>query len=116
MCALQTLTVLYRFGGDPVLTGLLNHQMWTGLGLFFLTGGLIGMLVQLLLRGTTSGFRILLLIATILATPLAVYMSLFGGLLGHFGVVTGGILPYLLLVGIPGLIGKLWERWSRRTT
>ncbi len=116
MCALQILIVLYRFGGDSFLSGFSNDQMWIGLGLFFVAGALIGLLIQLLLRGTTSGFRTLLLVAAVLATPFAVYMSLGGGLLGPFGVVIAGILPYLLLVGIPRLIGKLWELWIRKTT
>lgn len=84
--------------------------MWMSLGLFFVTGGLIGILIQRLLRGTTSGFRILLLLATILATPVAVWLSLIGGLFGPPGVLIYGILPYLLLVGIVRLIGKLWAK------
>ena len=84
--------------------------MWMSLGLFFVTGGLIGILIQRLLRGTTSGFRILLLLATILATPVAVWLSLIGGLFGPLGVLIYGILPYLLLVGIVRLIGKLWAK------
>ena len=84
--------------------------MWMSLGLFFVTGGLIGILIQRLLRGTTSGFHILLLLATILATPVAVWLSLIGGLFGPPGVLIYGILPYLLLVGIVRLIGKLWAK------
>ncbi len=114
MCALQILIVLYRFGSESFLSGFSNDQMWVGLVLFFVTGVLIGLLIQLLLRGTASGFRVLLLVATVLATPLAVYMSLLGGLFGQFGVIIAGILPFLLLVGIPRLIGKLWELWIRR--
>ncbi len=114
MCALQILIVLYRFGGDSFLSGLSNDQMWTGLGLFFVTGVLIGLLLQLLFRGTTSGLRTLLLVATVLATPFSVMMSLAGGLFGQFGVIIAGLLPFLLLVGIPRLIGKLWELYLWR--
>ena len=52
--------------------------MWVGLGLFFVTGGLIGLVVERLLRGTTGRFRTLLLVATILATPVAIGSSLVG--------------------------------------
>ncbi len=114
MCALQILIALYRYGGGSFLSGLSNNQMWVGLGLFFITGVLIGLLLQLLLRGTTSGLRTLLLVATVLATPFSVYMSLLGGLFGQFGVILAGLLPYLLLVGIPRLIGSLWELWIRK--
>ncbi len=114
MCALQILIVLYRFGGNSFLSGLSNDQMWIGLGLFFVTGVLIGLLLQLLFRGTTSGLRTLLLIAAILATPLAVLAGLMGGLFGPFGVILYGLLPFLLLVGVPRLVGKLWGLFNRR--
>ncbi len=114
MCVLQVLIVLYRFGGDSFLSSSPDGHVWLGLGLFFVTGGLIGLLLQLLLRGTTSRFRILLLIAAILATPLSVMASLMGGLFGPVGIVAYGIFPFLLLVGIPRLIGKLRELFSRR--
>ncbi len=110
MCVLQTLVALYRFGGESSLFRFPDTTMWMSLGLFFVTGGLIGILIQRLLRGTTSGFRILLLLATILATPVAVWLSLIGGLFGPLGVLIYGILPYLLLVGIVRLIGKLWAK------
>lgn len=116
MCVLQTVLAIYRFGNDLLPWQFLNPLMWVNLGLFFVAGGLIGMLIERLLRGTTSGFRTLLLAATILATPLAVYLSLVGGLFGPPGVVVYGVLPYLLLVGIPRLIGKLWELWTRSAT
>ena len=84
-----------------------------GLGLFFVTGWLIGWVVERLLRGTTGRFRTLLLGATILATPVAVAGSLVGGLFGPPGVLIYGLIPYLLLVGIPRLIGKGWAVWTR---
>ena len=66
------------------------------------------------LRGTTGRFRTLLLVVTILATPLAIGSSLVGGLFGPPGVLIYGLLPYMLLVGIPRLIGKGCEVWTRR--
>ena len=80
MVVLQTLLALYRFGDSTALLQLVNPLMWIGLGLFFVTGWLIGWVVERLLRGTTGRFRTLLLGATILATPVAVAGSLVGGL------------------------------------
>ena len=79
MVALQTLLALYRFGDGTALPQLVNPPMWIGLGLFFVTGWVIGWVVERLLRGTTGRFRTLLLGATFLATPMAVAGSLVGG-------------------------------------
>ena len=43
----------------------------------------------------------------------AVAGSLVGGLFGPPGVLLYGLIPYLLLVGIPRLIGKGWAVWTR---
>jgi hypothetical protein len=114
MVTLQTGLALYRFGETASRLQWVNPLMWAGLGLFFIAGWLIGLVIERLLRGTTGRFRTLLLVATILATPLAVALSLVGGLFGPPGVLIYGLSPYLLLVGIPRLIGKGWEVWTRR--
>ena len=113
MVILQTGLAIYRFGETSSLLQWLNPLMWVGLGLFFVTGGLIGLVIERLLRGTTGRFRTLLLAATILATPVAIGASLVGGLFGPPGVLIYGLIPYLLLVGIPRLIGKGWRKLPR---
>ena len=82
MVALQTLLALYHFGDTTAWLQLVNPLMWLGLGLFFVTGWVIGWVVERRLRGTTGRFRTLLLGATNLATPVAVAGSLVGGLFG----------------------------------
>ena len=49
--------------------------------------------------------------AVVPATPFAVIYSLVGGLLGPLGVVIGATVPYVVIVGIPALLGKLSEHW-----
>ena len=117
MVLLQTGLALYRFGGTTGLGEWVNPQMWIGQGLFFVTGGLIGLVIERLLRGPTGRFRALLVVATILATPLAIGLSLVEDCSAPPpGVLIYGLLPYLLLVGIPRLIGKGWAVWTRRGT
>ena len=72
-------------------------------------------MIERLLHVTTGRFRNLLVVATVLATPLAIGLSLVGGLFAPPpGVLIYGLFPYLFLVGIPRLIGKGWEVWTRR--
>ncbi len=111
-CALQVLVALARFGLDG--TGPLAAWPWLllGLAVFFAGGLLAGLLVQRLLRGVTGAWRAGLLGATGLATLLAVYGGLLGGLLGPGGTVAFTVVPYLLLVGVPASIRSLWLRWG----
>ena len=62
MVILQTGLAIYRFGETTSLREWVNPLLWGGLGLFFVTGGLIGLVVERLLRGTTGRFRTLLLV------------------------------------------------------
>ena len=49
-----------------------------------------------------------MLVAAVVATPLAVAGSVIGGLFGPAGVLVWALLPYLLLVGLPVLGRKVW--------
>ena len=114
-CVLQVLLALVRFGFmgfmDPANLLVAIPSILSGLALFFLGGLLAGLLAQRLLRGVVGSWRSVLLVMFALATLLAVGFSLMGGLLGPHGVVIGAVVPYLILVGIPVLIRKFWERF-----
>ena len=113
-CALQVALFVVRFGFRdastagpvawiPVLFGLVF-----GLVLFFTGGLLVGLLAQRLVRGCHGAWRTFLLVAIVIATPFAIVFSLVGGLLGPHFVLLYALVPYLLLVGIPVLIRKVW--------
>ena len=112
MVILQTGLAIYRFGETTSLREWVNPLMWVGLGLFFVTGGLIGLVIERLLRGTTGPHP---------AAgrddpghPRGDWCEPRGGLFGPPGVLIYGLIPYLLLVGIPRLIGNGWEARSGR--
>ena len=114
-CVLQVLLALVRFGFmvfmDPANLLVAIPNILSGLALFFLSGLLAGLLAQRLLRGVVGSWRSVLLVTFALATLPAIWFSLAGGLLGPHGVVIGAVVPYLILVGIPVLIRKFWERF-----
>ena len=95
---------------DPAELLFAIPAILSGLILFFLGGLLIGLLAQRLLRGVAGSWRRGLWVAIAVATPLAVLLSLVGGLLGPHMVVIGALVPYLLLVGIPLLIRQCVQR------
>ncbi len=116
LCILQTLVAIVRFGGreswNPIIL-LEIPFILLGLIMFFLCGLLIGLLVQRLLKGSSGAWRSTLMVAVALATPLAVWFSLVGGLLGPPGILFGALIPYLLLVGILVLIHTCCLRLAR---
>ena len=111
-CALQVALALMRFGGLPE-GGPLGSVLF-GLTLFFAAGALAYLLVRALLRGASRRWRRKMLVAAVVATPLAVAGSLIGGLFGPAGVLVWALLPYLLLVGLPVLGRKVWLVAARR--
>ena len=113
--AAQLLVALVRFGfawartGPPGLGSgflLFAGNIVSGLLLFIPAGVLAGLLLRWFLRGSAGRWRIVLIGAVVLATPVAVWFSLLGGLLGPPGVVIGATAPYLIIVGIPALLAR----------
>ena len=117
ICILQIVVAIVRFGGrgdwDPTAMLFTIPAILIGLVMFFLCGLLIGLLVQRLLKGSSGTWRTVLMVAVALATPFAIWFSLFGGLLGPPGVLIGALIPYLLLVGVPVLGKACWLRLAR---
>ena len=115
-CVLQTLLALVRFGGgegwSPALLFAIPAILF-GLLMFFLSGLLVGLLVQRLLRGCTGAWRTTLMVCVGIATPFAILLTLLGGLLGPHVVLIGGLIPYLLLVGTPVLARKCWLSFTK---
>ena len=117
--ALQTVIAMMRFGSAWIDAGARGvggdvipafaASIAFGLGLFVLAGILVGLILRWSVRGTSGIWRFVLVVAAVLATPLALWFSLAGGLLGPPGVIVGATAPYLIFVGIPAFTGKLWR-------
>ena len=115
--ALQTFIAMIRFGSAWIGTGAqgvgrdvipaFTASIAFGFGLFVLAGVLVGLVLRWSVRGTSGIWRFVLIVASVLATPLALWFSLAGGLLGPPGVIIGATVPYLIFVGIPAIAGKL---------
>ncbi|MDE0124826.1 MAG: hypothetical protein OXN97_09655 [Bryobacterales bacterium] len=112
LCLAHVLLAALRFGraapSGPSLLLILS-----GLVAFFAAGALAGLFVQWLLRGSRGGWRRFVIVSAVLATPLAIWMSLVGGLFGPPGVVLYCLAPYLLLSGLPALLRRLWLLLAR---
>ncbi|MDE0396113.1 MAG: hypothetical protein OYK82_15205 [Gammaproteobacteria bacterium] len=115
--ALQLFIAMMRFGSAWVSTGTraagrdvipaFAASIAFGFGLFVLAGILAGLILRWSVRETSGTWRFVLVVAGVLATPLALWFSLAGGLLGPPGVIIGATAPYLIFVGIPAIVGKL---------
>jgi len=76
--------------------------------LFFAAGTVGGLiLIYFLNRQTSNGKRWVVLIAFLLATPVAMIFILGGGMLGWIGVILFPQIPWALITWIGSLIGKL---------
>jgi hypothetical protein len=98
----QIANFYYRLGRLPNDTTPIEY-------LFFFLAGVIGgwLLVFFLDRSTTSARWWLMLIAFLLATPVAWFMMLGGTLLGPLGILIFPQIPWLVAVGLVSLIGRL---------
>ena len=76
--------------------------------LFFAAGTVGGLLlIYFLNRQTSNAKRWVVLIAFLLATPVAMIFILGGGMLGWIGVILFPQIPWALITWIGSLIGKL---------
>ena len=111
-CTLQLALFAVRFGFSDWDAITMGPDAWisllSGLVLFFVGGLLVGLFAQRMVRGCHGAWRTFLLVAITIATPLAIVFSLAGGLLGPHFVVLYALVPYLLLLGLPVLIRKVW--------
>jgi hypothetical protein len=91
-----------RFGRWNTDTSLTDYL------LLFLAGALGGgILVFFLNRQTSTVQRRAVLIAFLLASPVALLMMIMGGLLGWIGVLIYPQIPWALFTWIGSLVGKL---------
>jgi hypothetical protein len=99
--AAQILTFYVRFGRwntDSTFTDYL---------LFFLAGAIGGgILTYFLNRQSTPKQRRAVLIAFLLASPLALILMLAGGLLGWIGILLFPQIPWALFTWIGSLVGR----------
>ncbi len=108
-CLVGLLTVLYQ-----VVTFYVRFGRWntdasiTDYVSFFLAGALGGwILVFFLNRQATSARRWVVLIAFLLASPVAMFMMLGGGLLGPLGTLIFPQVPWALFSWLGSLAGRL---------
>jgi hypothetical protein len=100
--AYQVVTFYLRFGRMNTDATFVDYL------LFFFAGTLGGLiLIYFLNRQTSNGKRWVVLIAFLLATPLAMIFILGGGLLGWIGVILFPQIPWALFTWIGSLVGKL---------
>jgi hypothetical protein len=76
--------------------------------LFFIAGTLGGLiLVYFMNKQTSIAKRWAVLIAFVLASPIAMFFMLGGGLLGWFGVILFPQVPWALVTWIGSLVGRV---------
>jgi hypothetical protein len=97
----QVVTFYVRFGFFNTQASFANYAA------FFLAGTLGGcILIYFLNRQTSSRARRVVLIAFLLASPLALIMMLAGGLVGVIGVLIAPQVPWALITWLGSLVGK----------
>jgi hypothetical protein len=99
---LQIAIFAARFGRMPTDTTFLDYVS------FFIAGTVGGLiLIYFLNRATTNSRWWLTLIVFLLATPVALFMMIGGGLIGPLGVIIFPQIPWLVAMGLVLLAGKL---------
>ncbi len=100
--AAQIITFYVRFGRWNTDSTFVDYL------LFFLAGVLGGwILIHFLNRQTTAKQSWIVLIAFMLASPMAMLMMVAGGLVGWIGVLIFPQIPWALFTWIGALVGRL---------
>ncbi|HKJ38614.1 MAG TPA: hypothetical protein VJ972_07545 [Anaerolineales bacterium] len=102
--AFQIITFYARFGRMNPDSTFVDYI------LFFIAGTVGGLiLIYFLNKQTSNAKRWVVLIAFLLATPVAMIFILGGGLLGWIGVILFPQIPWALFTWIGSLVGKLMK-------
>lgn len=79
--------------------------------LFFIAGTLGGLvLFYFLNRQSSKTARTVTIISFLLASPIAMFMMIGGGLLGAIGVIIFPLIPWTLFTWIGGLVGNFFAK------
>lgn len=105
MPILQFVIFYIRFGNTNPDSSLLDYVLFFVAGII---GGLI--LIALLQRSKTKAARWLVLIAFILATPIALTGMIVGGLAGPIGVLFMSAMLWTIITGLGFLAGRFISR------
>ena len=99
--AAQVLTFYFRFGSWNTTATFAEYLF------FFLAGALGGStLIYFLNRQESARARWIVLVMFLLASPLALFAMLGGGLLGPIGVLVFPQIPWALFTWIGSLVGR----------
>jgi hypothetical protein len=103
--AAQVLTFYVRFGRWNTDAFIVDYL------LIFLAGALGGfILVYFLNRQSSLDARFIVVIAFLLASPIALFMMIGGGLLGILGILILPQIPWALFTWIGAFVGKRLSR------
>jgi len=94
---IQMGTFYFRFNSLSIDSSLINY------GLFFVIGLVAGLFVVYMVRKGKS--TISLNVGAVIALPVALILSIVGGLGGLIGVLLGGIAPFLIIIYIASFFG-----------
>jgi hypothetical protein len=101
----QIVVFFVRFGKWNVYSTVLDYI------LFFVAGTLGGLILNYFLnRQISKTSWTTTLLAFLLASPLALFMMISGGLLGSIGVLVFPQIPWALFTWLGGLVGNYLEK------